>query len=51
NGHKLQLRKFHLNIRKDFFTLRVTEHWNRLPREVVASPSLEVLKNHLDKIL
>ena len=31
NGHKLKHRKFQLNTRKKFFTLRVTEHWNRLP--------------------
>ncbi|GAB0178453.1 hypothetical protein GRJ2_000310600 [Grus japonensis] len=51
NGHNLEHRQFHLNMRKNFFTLRVTEHRNRLPREVVESPSLEIFKTHLDMIL
>jgi len=51
NGHKLKHRKFHLNMRKNFFTLRVTEHWNRLHRELVESPSLEIFKTRLDKVL
>jgi len=51
NGHTLKQRKFQLNRRKNFFTLRVTEHWNRLPRESVESPSLEIFKPRLDKVL
>ncbi|KFV75763.1 hypothetical protein N308_03338, partial [Struthio camelus australis] len=51
NGHKLKHRQFPLNIRKNFFTARVTEHWNRLPREVVESPSSEIFKTRLDVIL
>ena len=51
NGHKLKYGKFCLNMRKNFFTLSVTEHWNRLPRGVVDSPSLEILKTHVDEVL
>jgi len=34
-----------------FFTVRVVKHWNRLPREVVEAPSLEMLKVRLNKAL
>ena len=51
NGHRLQHRQFYLNMRKNFFPLRVTELWNRLPREAVQCPSLETFKTHLDKTL
>jgi len=51
NGHKLKQRKFQLNMRKNFFTLRVTEPWNRLPRDVMDSPCLEIFKTQLDQVL
>ena len=51
NGHKLKQRKLQLNARKNFFPLRVTEPWPRLPREDVASPSLEIFKSPLAAVL
>jgi len=51
NGHKLKHRKFGWNMRKNFFPLRVMEHWKRLPREVVESPSLKIFKTHMDVVL
>jgi len=40
-----------MNIRKCFFTVKVTEPWHRFPREVAECPPLKILKSHLDMIL
>jgi len=52
-GNSLKLRhgRFSLDIRKNFLTERVVKRWNRLPRKVVQSPSLEVFKKHVDVAL
>jgi len=46
----MKQRKFHLNMRKNFFTLRVMEPWNRLPRGARESP-LKIFKTCLNVVL
>ena len=51
NVFKLEEGKINLNVRMKVCTQRAVRHWNKLPREVVDAPSLEVYKARLDGAL
>jgi len=51
NGLRLHQGRFRLDIRKNSINKMVVKHWNRLPGEVVASPSLKVFKRRADVML
>ena len=42
---------FRLHMRSNVFTMKTAQQWDRLPREALCSPSLEVFKTQLDKAL
>ena len=48
NGLKVEHRKFYTDMQKNLFMVRMMEHWNRLPRGIVESLSMEIFKTHLD---
>ena len=50
SGFKLEEGRFRLDI-KNFFTVKVVRHWNRLAIEVVDASYLEALKARLDGAL
>ncbi|KFO08656.1 hypothetical protein N312_12663, partial [Balearica regulorum gibbericeps] len=51
DGFKLKKGRYRLDVRKKYLTVRVVRHWNRLPREAVDAPSLEVFKARLECVL
>lgn len=44
-GHKLEHRRFHQIHKETLFTVRLTEHWHKLPKVVVESPALGMFKS------
>ena len=50
-GHKFKIVKVRsrLEIRKNFFSVRVVNEWNKLPSLVVEAESVNCFKNRLDK--
>ncbi|CAM4321681.1 unnamed protein product [Lepidochelys kempii] len=51
NGYKLATRKFRLEIRRRFLTIRGVKFWNSLPRDVVGAKDLSCFKIKLDKFM
>jgi len=51
NSFKLKEGRIKLAIRKKYITVGMMRHWDRLPREAVDAPSLEVFKARLDGAL
>ena len=49
-GHSLKLfvNRSRLDCRKYFFSKRLVGEWNRLPQQVVDTPSVNAFKNRLD---
>ncbi len=52
-GHcyKLSKQRCKGERRRNFFTQRVINHWNKLPQEVIEADSVNSFKNKLDKLL
>lgn len=46
NGQKLQHKKFHTNVMKNFWTVKVSERWNTLTRKATESSSMEIFYSH-----
>ncbi|PKU47378.1 hypothetical protein llap_2345 [Limosa lapponica baueri] len=47
NDFKLKESRFRLDIKNNFFMMKMVRHWKRLPREAVDASSLEVFKARL----
>ena len=52
-GHEFKLEKLRsrLDIRKNFYNLRVHDEWNSLPERVVQAPSVNSFKGRIDRHL
>lgn len=51
NRHELKQERFRQDIRRNFFSLSTSRQGHRLPRDAVQSPSLDVFKTQLGKVL
>jgi len=49
NSLKLSSQPSQIEIRRNSFSVRVLEHWNSLPQEVVMAPSVKTFEVRLDR--
>jgi len=50
-GHELKYSKFHLNIRKNNFTMRVVKQWNMLPSKAIDTSIIQDIQTQLGTVL
>ena len=50
NSLKLVKQRFKKEIRKNYFSLRVTNIWNSLPNDIVMAKNLNIFKSRLDSM-
>lgn len=51
SGLVIYQKKLRLYSRKNFFSERAVKYWNRVPREIVESASLQLFKKCVDVVL
>ena len=49
HSHKLEKPRANTNIRKDFFTHRTIDTWNKLPQDVISADSVIIFERRLDQ--
>lgn len=49
--HELKLEMLMLDMQKNFLTLRTAQQWDKLPRQALKSPSVELFKIQQGKAL
>ena len=49
--YNLKPKPWNLEIRKNFFSVRVVSHWNKLPLNVQNAPSIDAFKASYDKLM
>ena len=50
-GHSYKLKKqsCRLDVRKNFFSVRIVKEWNNLPAKIAEAPTLDCFKARLDR--